>query len=534
MSEGPERSQGGALDRRTLLKRGAAVGVAAAASGSLVGAAKASGEAAPKPKRGGTLRVALPGGSAGTDNLDPNSGGGSPELFQSARQLSFSKLTDMDPSGHYRLQLAQSIEPNKDATVWTVRIKKGIEFHDGSPLTIDDVIYTLQRILSGDPTMAAAAGNIDMIDPQGFKKLDKYTMRVKLKRPWSDMFSAFGQRYLSIVKKGSKAPFTPQTFIGTGAFKLTGWTPGSHYTYVKNPNYFESGKPYLDAIDIVGIPDPVARANALVAGQVDAIGNLPTAQIPVIQGAGKQLVVNKGGSWTPFCMDCTTAPFTDRRVRQAMKMLLDRKQAVQTAVGGYGQVGNDLFAVHDPLYDSQIPQRHYDPQKAKALLKAAGALGQTFTLYTSDAVSGAVQLSLLFAQNAKAAGVNVNVQTVPASTFWSQTWGRVPFTFSSWGYRPFFTQWVQSFASFNAKETRWNDPSQIKAAHLVYKAAATGDPAKQKRYTSAAQEILWNDGGYIIPYFVQTTDAIAKNVRGVQPHVFPFLSWYRMWNFWLS
>ncbi|HEY1366829.1 MAG TPA: ABC transporter substrate-binding protein [Gaiellaceae bacterium] len=530
---GPETST--ALTRRQVLERGAALGLAAGAAGTLGASAQAAGLATPKPKRGGTLRVALIGGGGSNDNLDPHATSGSSELSQSARQLVFSKLTDMQPDGSFALQAAASIEPNKNATVWQIKLKKGITFSDGSPLTVDDVIWTYKRILNpDDPTMAAARGNIDMIDPNGMKKVDKYTMTIKLKRPWSDMFSALGQRYLSIIKNGSKPPWTVQNFIGTGAFKLTSWTPGAHYTYTANRGYFETGKPYLNALDIVGIPDPVARVNALVAGQVDCICSVPAAQVPLVKRAGRKLIVNPGGSWTPIVMNTNAKPFTDPRVRQAMKLLIDRKQAITSAAGGYADLGNDLFARHDPLYNGSIPQRAFDPEKAKALLKSAGALDETFTLYTSDAVSGAVPMALVFEQGAKKAGVKVSVETVPASSFWDTTWGHQPFTFSSWGYRSFFTQWVQSFASFNAEETQWNDAKQRRASRLVYAAAATSNKAKQKALTAEAQQLQWDDGGYIIPYFAQTLDAATTRVQGIVPHVFPFLSWYRMWNFWLS
>jgi peptide/nickel transport system substrate-binding protein len=535
MSSESESEHRGDLTRRELLERGAAAAIAASLVGGAGALAESASAAAPKPKRGGTLRVALPGGSASSDNLDPNSGGGSPELFQSARELSFSKLTDMKPDGSYAMQLAESLEANKTATVWQVKLKKGIEFQDGKPLTVDDVIWTYKMILAGASGIyGAAAGNINMVDPNGFKKIDAHTMTVKLIRPWSDMASAFGQRYLSIVKNGSKAPYTVQNFIGTGAFRLTSWTPGVHYTYKRNPNYFESGKPYLDGLDIVGIPDPVARVNALIAGQVDAIASVPAAQAGVLKKAGRQLIVNPGGSWDPMIMFTDSPQYNDPRVRQAMKLLIDRQQAIKSAVSGYGQLGNDLFARHDPLYAASIPQRQYDPEKAASLIKAAGMAGQQFTLWTTDAIPDAIAMSLVFAQGAKKAGVKVSIQTAPASTFWDTTWGTQPFTFSSWGYRPFFAQWVQSFSSFNAQETRWHNASQHKASRLVYAAAATSDVAKQKRLTAEAQRLLWSDGGYIIPYFLQTIDAATVRVRGIQPHVFPFLSWYHMWNFWLA
>lgn len=522
----------GGLTRREVLQRAAAIGAAATVPAALATGAEA---ATPTPKRGGRLRVGLIGGGEARDNLDPHREGGSSQMSQAVRQLCYSKLTDQRPDGSYALQLAASIEPNQNATVWQIKLKRGVEFSDGSTLTADDVIYSLKRILDvNDPNMAAARGNIDMIDPNGIKKVDKYTLTIKLLRPWSDMRAALGQRYISIVKKGAKPPFEVGNFIGTGAFKLTSWTPGRHYTYAANRNYFETGKPYLDSLDIVGIPDSVARVNALVAGQVDAICSVPAAQVPVIRRAGKKLIVNPGGSWTPIVMNTNAAPFTDRRVRQAMKLLIDRKQAIKSALGGYGDVGNDLFARRDPLYDSSIPQRAYDPEKARSLLRSAGALDQQFTLWATDAVADATPMALVFAQGAKKAGLKLTVEQAPSSTFWSQTWGVQPFTFSSWGYRPFFSQWVQSFVSFNAQETKWNNSSQQQASRMVYRAAATSDTAKQKRLTSAAQELLWEDGGYIIPYFLQTLDAASPRVQGITPHVFPFLSWFRMWNFWLS
>jgi peptide/nickel transport system substrate-binding protein len=520
------------LTRRQILERGAVIGAAAAAAGSLPAHARG---ATPKPKRGGTLRVAFTGGGESRDNLDPHREGGSSQLSQAARQLSFSKLADQRPDGSYAPQLASSIEPNKNNTVWQIKLKRGVEFTDGSPVTADDVIYTLRRILdTSNADLAAARGNIDMIDPAGIKRVDKYTVQIKLLRPWAAMVAALGQRYLSIVKRGAKPPFSVENFIGSGAFKLTSWEPGRRYTYVANRNYFESGKPYLNALEVIGIPDPVARVNALVAGQVDAIGSVPAAQVPVLKAANKKLIVNPGGSWTPIQMNTIAPPFNDRRVRQAMKHLIDRKAAVRSALAGYGDLGNDMFARRDPLYAADIPQRPYDPERAKSLLRAAGALDYPFKLWATDAVSDATPMALVFAQGAKQAGLNLSVEQAPAATFWSNTWGVQPFTFSSWGYRPFFAQWMQSFVSFNAQETKWNNSNQAQASRLVYKAAATSDLAKQKRLTHLAQELHWEDGGYIIPYFLQTLDAASPRVQGIEPHVFPFLSWFRMWNFWLA
>ena len=517
--------------RREVLQRAAALGLTAGTFGSL-GVAEALA-AVPKPKRGGTLRVGLPGGPASTDNLDPHLEGVA-GFAQAYRQIVYSKLTDMRPNGSFANQLAESLTPNNDATSWTIKLKKGITFHDGSELTVDDVIYTFKRILDPANKLSAARGNIDMIEPSGMRKVSKYVMTVKLTRPWSDLPAAVGQRYLSIIKRGSAGPFTAQNANGTGAFKLASWTPGDSYRFVANRNYFETGKPYLNGVTFVGISDSVARVNALVSGQVDAISDVPGVQVGLLKSSGLQAIVNPGGGWTPLVMNTNAAPYNDVRVRQAMKHLIDRKQSISVARQGYATVGNDLFAKSDPLYAASIPQRSYDPEKARSLLKAAGQLDTEFVLRTAAAESDFVPLALAFAQGAKKAGVKVTIQQDPADTFWDNTWGVAPFTFSSWGYRSFFTQWLQSFVSYNAQETRWNNASQKKASRLVYKAAATGDAQRRTNLTFAAQKLLWDDGGYIIPYFKQTIDGASKKVQGIEPHVFPALSWYRFWNFWLS
>ena len=252
-------------------------------SASSSGASVPSGSARPLqrlPSRsaGARSESVCPAAQPRTDNLDPHLEGVA-GFAQAYRQIVYSKLTDMRPNGSFAGQLAESMTPNKDATSWTIKLKKGITFHDGSELTVDDVIYTFKRILDPANKLSAARGNIDMIDPTGMRKVSKYVMTVKLTRPWSDLPAAVGQRYISIIKRGATAPFTAQNANGTGAFKLTSWTPGDSYRFVANRNYFETGKPYLNGVVFVGISDSVARVNALISGQVDVISDVPGVQV---------------------------------------------------------------------------------------------------------------------------------------------------------------------------------------------------------------------------------------------------------------
>jgi peptide/nickel transport system substrate-binding protein len=357
---------------------------------------------------------------------------------------------------------------------------------------------------------------------------------MKLKTPWIDLPSAVGQRFISIIKAGSKAPFTVKNTNGTGPFKLKSWTPGEKFEMVANRSYFEHGKPYVDALTMIGVPDSVTRVNALVSGQVDAINDVPAAQIPIIKNAGKVVFTGKAGGFIPLYMDTTAAPFTDVRVRQAWKLLIDRPKALSSAVSGYGLVANDVMARWDPLYDSALPQRQYDPEKAVSLLKAAGQDQTQFTLHTSAVQSELVPQALVMAEGAKNAGIKLDVVTDPADSFWDKTYGHVPFAFSSYGYRPFFAQWLNSFAAYNSYETKWDDAAAKQATKLVYKAAATYDPAKRKDVAFAAQKILWDQGGYIVAFFKEPIDGLSPKVHGMKQYAFPFLGWYHFWDLWLA
>jgi peptide/nickel transport system substrate-binding protein len=526
VSTSEPREDGTRLTRQQLLAAGAAGGVAIAAfgpSGALAFAAA--------PKRGGTLQVGLVGGAAASEQLDPNTD--TVNSLDVARHYNvFSKLADFDALGHVYPQLAASFEPNGNATVWTVKLKKGVTWHDGSPLTADDVVYSLKRVLDpANKQLASAAANITMIDRNRITKIDALTVRIGLKQPWSDLPTQLGQRYLSIVKNGTKT-FTASTLVGTGPFKLAGWTPGTQTKLTAYSGYFEHGKPYLASVVLNGINDPTARLNALQSGQVQAIELVDPTQIKVLQSSPSlKALISAGGGWTPIVMNTTVKPFTDVRVRQALKLLADRSQLVKVAEQGFAQVGNDLFAIHDPLYYAGMSKRLYDPEKAKALLKAAGQENLQLTLDSSQATPDMLSSALIYAQSAKAGGVTISVKKHPVDPFWSNVYGKSAFTHSSWGYRPFFPQWLQSYQAYNKDETNWTN---ARANKLVNQAVATVSLSKRIALAHAAQSIEWDEGGYIIWGFQQRLDGLRKNVQGIKASPVNQLGSYGFKDAWLS
>ena len=160
--------------------------------------------------------------------------------------------------------------------------------------------------------------------------------------------------------------------VGTGPFRLKSFTPGQRSVHARFANYCLDGKPYLDQVTIIDIDDANARMNALISGQVQAIADVPYTQTKVItQQPSLVLFNNEGGGWLTLCMRIDQEPFTDVRVRQAFRLIVDRNQMLQNALAGFGRIANDLYAPFDPAY-LQVPQREQDLEKAKSLLRAAG------------------------------------------------------------------------------------------------------------------------------------------------------------------
>ncbi len=198
---------------------------------------------------------------------------------------------------------------------------------------------------------------------------------------------AFAQYFQGVVPKGYQPTAVgkgPLQYIGTGPFKVKSFTPGRESVHVKNENYWIDGQPYFNEVRIINFPSDAAKVNALLSGQVEAMADVPFAQVPVVKGRGKKILVSPTGAWTPLCMRVDVAPFNDVRVRRAFRLLINRPQVVQQGLSGYGFVGNDIYSPFDPAYaGDEFPQRKYDPEQAKSLLKQAGHDSLDVELVTS-------------------------------------------------------------------------------------------------------------------------------------------------------
>jgi peptide/nickel transport system substrate-binding protein len=499
------------LSRREVLLKGAAGGLAVAGLGELaLPNAFAASERA-QLKRGGNFRIGIGGGSdkeaidAQNSVLDPDA----------ARLVAmFEGLTYYDQN--YKLQMGLAEEfSSKDAKVWTIRIRPGVEFHNGKTLTADDVVYSIKRMLNKSLALYATSQIEGSVVASGIKKIDKNTVRLTLAAPNSVLPDAFGQYFMNIVPVGYKSLKLGGKQIGTGPYTFKSFTPGQRSVHLRNPNYWRTGQPYFDQVTVIDIADDSARVNALIGGQVDAIDAIPFAQVGSTQGKGFKILNSAGGGWVPITMAVDQAPFTDPRVRQAFRLIADRPKLVEVAYSGYGRIGNDIYSPLDAAYDKALPQRVQDIDKAKSLLAAAGQSNLTLDLPTTAGRAGQVECAVAFAQMASAAGVTINVKTLDGTTFYGTQYLKYPFATDYWGTRNYLNQVAAgSLPNSPYNETHWNDPT---FNSLYAQALKTVDPAKRADLIHQMQKLEYNQGGYIVWGFYNLVDAYSKKVVGFQP-----------------
>lgn len=506
-------------------RRGLMLGaVAGAAALSLPGFARS--EDTPPPRRGGRLRVGMFGGGA-SETLDPNIS--QTDLDIARAHVLFERLVDFNPDGSLFNQLAEEFSPNSDGTNWKIKLRSDVLWHDGTPFTAADVVYSLRYAL--DPANKAQGGaDIAFVKSENIRALDKYTVEIVPEIAIATLPTSLSSRALYIFKEGTTSFEEP---IGTGPFAFKSWTRGERSLFVRNEHYRVPDRPYLDELEFISINDVTTRLNALIAGQIDCLAYLDAKMVPAVQATPNvKLLIADTGSYPGQVMQIDTPPFEDNRVRQAFRLMLDREEMIKVALAGYGTIGNDLACPFDPDYAGNIPQRAYDPDKAKFLIKQAGKEGETVPLYTGDIGPGMVESSLLIAQYAAKAGITVTMNKVPAEQYYTDQFMKVPFQCTNWGQRPLDSQFAQAFnkaAPYN--ESHWYRPEFDK---LTDEARRTLDPKLRKELWEAAQQMLWDEGGYIIWGFPQLIDAHGAHVHGFVPSSARALGWYTFTDVYLS
>jgi peptide/nickel transport system substrate-binding protein len=521
------------LSRRDFLKLGGAGAALLAAGGALaacgsspaaVTSTTAKGVAPSRPRSGGTLHAALSGGTS-SDTLDAQ---GVINSVDFSRVISlYNSPVEFGIDGRPQLSLMESITPNATATEWVMRLRPGISFHNGKTLDADDLIFSFQRVMN-PKNLLPGASSLSLLDAKHLKKLDERTVSFPFLSAFSPFVQVLCNYYYYVVPVG----YDPKHPVGTGPFKYQSFTPGQQSVFVKNEDYWETGLPYVDELIISDYATETGQINALLGGQADVIDALSAASVASLRAQNLPVVISDSGGFTPFTMRVDTGPFKDVRVRQAMRYLVDREQMREVVFGGYGLIGNDLYAIEDPDFDHSIPQRVQDIDRAKSLLAAAGQSGLQVQLTNSGIAAGTVEAATVFAQQAKSAGVNVSLQTLTPTAFFGTSYLKFEFAQDVW--EPLYYLTMAAASSVPTAPFNENHFDNARYNSLYSEAIATLDPTKQRELVHEMQTIDWDEGGYIIPYFTPFIDAHGKNVHGVKPAKELPLTNFQFKYFWLD
>jgi peptide/nickel transport system substrate-binding protein len=466
----------------------------------------------------------LSGGN--TETLNPNGFINDIDLARVA--TIYERLVTWNNNGAPTNQLAAAFS-TKDAKTWKIKLRSDVVWHDGSPFTADDVAYSL-RYISTPSNHAAGLTDLSSLKGAKYRRLDRHTVEIDLAEPNAIVPDILSSETLWIFKDGTRQFDRP---VGTGPFMFKTWKRGQESLFARNPHYRQHGRPYLDAVEFISFSDPTAKYDALVGGQVDAIYNLDFKLVSSVRANSRLRVLHAPSAfWVPLTMSVNRPPFNDVRVREAFRLMADRKQLVRNVLLGQGTIGNDLFCPIDPDYAHGIPQRPYDPEKARALLKRAGKENLSVSLYTSAAYGGMLESATLFAGQAAKAGVAVKLDQVPADQYFTDQYLKAPFAQSGWSYRPLVSQITQSVLPTSVyNETHWNDPVFNKLIADVFR---TRNRRRRHTLLVDAQRLLWDKGGYVIWGFFANVDAYRSNVHGLVPSKTKWLGYYDFRRVYLS
>ena len=305
--------------------------------------------------------------------------------------------------------------------------------------------------------------------------------------------------------------------------------PGSSYIFERNPNYWGSNGPYVDELEYIGIGDPTARVNALLSGDIDLMMDLdPKTAALIERSQGMNLIKANSGQHSGLVMMLDREPTANNNLRLAMKYAIDREMILKNIYKGFGHIGNDHpISPVDPYYNKDIPQRAYDPDKARFYIKKAGLENKPLDLFSSSVSgAGAIPSCELLQETAKAGGINLNVHKVPADSYWTTTWQKKPMCTTNWAARPIpdlmFSLAYKSGASYN--ESAWNNEKFDK---LLIEARSVKDFDKRKAMYNEMQTMLQEEGGIAVLGFLDILDAANKKVKGIAPHSSGPLGFYQ-------
>lgn len=513
----------GRISRREFIRRGTIVGLSIPLVASIadVGAAAASTRRAPAPRasRGGTIRAGIVTPTGAINPLTVADQGGLDMLAQSGEYLCLS-------DEHLRLQpvLATSWKANSTGNIWTFKIRQGVKFSNGQPLTADDVVYTYKLQTNPKSSANALSAFGGVLDPSGVIKVDDYTVEFHLLAPNGNFpYLCSSDNYNMIIIPKNYDPANWQsTFVGTGPFTMTSYTPNVGASFARNAHYWGPKAP-LSSTQFTFYATQTPAVVALQGGTIDVIGQFSVQGGESLLTGAYNIINLKSSAHRELSMRCDQKPFHDPRVRQAIALTLNRPAIVKALFKGYAVLGNDSpFAPVFPSTNTSVPQRTENLKKAKQLLAAAGhPHGFKTKLYTENFLEIPTYAQII-KQSAAEIGVDIalDVETSSAyygkATFGNSDWLDGTMSLVDYGHRSvpnvFLTAPLESTGTWNA--AHFKDASYDR---LVKDYVAAVDLSTQKFLAGKIERLLLEQTPIIFGYFFNYLTATTKSVRGVYP-----------------
>ncbi len=477
-------------------------------------------------KRGGTLIAAMAADPQGFDS-HITSAHSSFEILENV----YEQLVTVDENLNMVPALAESWEVSDDNLTWTFNLREGVRFHNGRPLTSDDVVYSYERIMNPDTGSGVSwrFGSVESVEA-----VDDLTVAIHLTEPSPNLLGRIGgYGGMAIIPKEIVEDGTVDTHpVGTGPFKFVEYVPGDRVVLEANPDYWEEGKPYLDGVTFKPIPDETVRLTNLLAGEVDWVDSLPPQRVTELATSG-EVIVDKvsGGDYWYIGVNTTREPFNDVRVRQAIAYAIDRAEVTaaakwDTAAANQGPIPPDSFW----YYDHQPYGR--DLEKARQLLAEAGYPDgfETEFMPTSFYEETVRTAQVLQAQLSQI-GINADIRTLEWGT-WLEEEG-------SGNYDMYLCGWLGNidpddfyYAQHHTDQIfNFTGYSNPELDELLDAGRVETDEATRKDIYNQVQQIIIDEAPYVYLYNPAVVNAWQPHVRGY--HALPSAA-IRFKNAWLD
>ena len=491
------------LDRRQMILGASAVGLTAA-FGSM------PAMAADAPKKGGTLRIGMEGGSP-SDSLDPRTYADSIPITMSL--MLWNNLVEVADNGDAVGELFESWEVKPGAADWTFNIRKGITFTSGKTLDADDVIYSI-NLHRGETKSPAKSLMADISD---IKKINANQVQILMSNGNLDLPFNLSDYHIIVVPNGTTDFSKPD---GTGAFTLEEFQPGVRATFKKKPgNYWKPNRGNFDRVELRYIGDAAARTQALVTGQVDIINRVDPKTAGLLAKNKKLRISRTPGMGNRFAFVALSdqAPYNNKDLMLALKYGIDRKKIVENVFSGYASIGNDhTVGTKMKYYDTKQKQIAYDPDKAKFHFKKSGISSGVELQVSEGAFSGATDSGQIYQESLAKAGINMDLKRVSGDGYWDNVWLKQPFCAVYWGNRPTIDNQLTS-TFFGGLKNPWNDThfENAEFTKLLVSARVEMDQKKRGDMYARCQALIAQNSGMVCFAVQDYLDACTTKLQGL-------------------